>query len=131
MSPFDQMAARFTIPASVAIVILPPVEALAVEDEPAPPPTAPRRPPGFVEGCVVVVADADGYTDRAMRDDPYMWTWIGAETWYYVRDFQLPIEPPAKTMKTKFTKTRPDHGQHITPPADVDAKFKDAFLVRG
>src|SRR5947207_443760 len=50
----------------------------------APPPetsTAPaelpaRLPFGFPADAVTVIADADGYTDRAMKGEAYMWTWI-------------------------------------------------------
>lgn len=70
----------------------------AVAPVPAPPPSAAdpaavRVPPGFPPGAVLVIADADGYTDHAMKGPPYMWCWINGPEWYYVKDFPVPIFP--------------------------------------
>jgi hypothetical protein len=51
----------------------------------------PRVPVGLPADAVIVVADEDAYTDTAMKGPPYMWTWIGATTWYYVKDYQVPV----------------------------------------
>ena len=64
-----------------------------VSEPTAPPPDTsppPRRPHGYTPDAIIVVADEQAYTDRAMRGPPYMWTWIGAETWHYVADFPIP-----------------------------------------
>lgn len=41
-------------------------------------------------GAVIVVADAQAYTDKNMKGPAYMWTWIGATTWYYVSNHPVP-----------------------------------------
>ena len=49
---------------------------------------------GFVEDAadaVVVVADANCYTDRSMKGEPYMWCWINGPTWFYVKDYPIPV----------------------------------------
>ena len=53
----------------------------------------PQVPPG----SVIVVADKKGYTDDMMKSEPYLWTYIPpdgtcAPTWYYVKDFPIPIK---------------------------------------
>jgi hypothetical protein len=52
---------------------------------------ADRVPIGLPTDAVIVVADADGYNDRAMKGPPYMWTWEGASTWFYVKDYPIPL----------------------------------------
>ena len=47
----------------------------------------PQVPPG----SVIVVADKKGYTDDKMKSEPYMWCWVNGPTWYYVKDFPIPI----------------------------------------
>jgi hypothetical protein len=47
------------------------------------PPVPPR--------AVIVVADDKGYTDKAMKGPPYMWTWIGGNRWFHVRDHAVPM----------------------------------------
>ena len=49
-----------------------------------------RFPLGFSAEAVVVIADADGYTGRQMKGEPYMWTWINGPTWFYVQDYPIP-----------------------------------------
>jgi hypothetical protein len=63
------------------------VEAPAVQDATE----AARVPPGLPVDVVIVVADEDGYTDPAMKGPPYMWCWTGGPTWYYVRDYPIPL----------------------------------------
>jgi len=50
----------------------------------------PRTAPGYRPGVTLVVADKDAYTGSARKGEPYMWTWIGAATWFYVRDYPIP-----------------------------------------
>jgi hypothetical protein len=50
--------------------------------------------PTVPDDAVIVVADKDGYTDKNMRSEPYMWCWIGSTKWYYVRDFPIPARKP-------------------------------------
>lgn len=42
-------------------------------------------------GATIVVADERGYTDDAIRGEPYMWCWLGGTTWYYVKDHPVPL----------------------------------------
>lgn len=66
------------------------------EPTPEPEPTKPSVPNGMPANAIIVVADAAGYTDKAMKGEPYMWTWIGGETWFYVADYSIPT-----TMRLK------------------------------
>jgi hypothetical protein len=67
--------------------------------KPAEPPPAtsadatelPRLPFGMPADAVIVVMDKDAYTDQSMKGEPYMWTWIGATTWFYVKDYPVPV----------------------------------------
>ncbi len=94
--PLDRLRSKFGIPTPPTAPIkapVPPVVAVAERQHPEPlPETYPqaRTPHGFTTDCVIVVADADAYTDKAMRGPVYMWTWICAETWHYVADFPIP-----------------------------------------
>lgn len=55
---------------------------------------SPRLPPSFPgPSAVIVVADADGYTDKAMKGPPYMWCWIGGPQWFYLNDYPIPLVP--------------------------------------
>lgn len=60
---------------------------------PEPDPVQPKKEkaaPVVPNDAVIAVMDKDGYTDKAMRSKPYMWCWIGGETWYYVDEFPIP-----------------------------------------
>jgi hypothetical protein len=50
-----------------------------------------RLPFGFPVDAVIVIADADGYTNRRMKGEPYLWTWIDGPTWFYVKDYPIPV----------------------------------------
>ena len=56
------------------------------------------RRPDVPPGAVIVVADAKGYTDSAMRGPVHMWTWIGADWWWYAEKF------PVQMMEKVVTK---------------------------
>src|SRR4051812_40500600 len=47
-------------------------------------------PFGFPADAVIVIADADGNTNRQSKGEPYMWTWIDGLTWFYVKDYPIP-----------------------------------------
>ncbi len=68
----------------------------------APPIDAPPPQPIVPPGATIVVADAAGYTDESMKGTPYMWTWIDAKTWYYVKDYPIPKMKKGK----KWTHTK-------------------------
>lgn len=80
--------AASTLPTSTPTLIEPPAPTTeaAAENEARPG----RVPPDFPPDAVIVVADAEGYTDRRMKGAPFMWTWIDGPTWFYVRDFPIP-----------------------------------------
>ena len=72
---------------------------VAAEEERHDPPPQPsaaaaelpdRLPFSFPADAVIVIADADGYTDRQMKGEPHMWTWINGPTWFYVKDYPIP-----------------------------------------
>jgi hypothetical protein len=43
------------------------------------------------DSAIIVISDRDGYTGVNMKGESYMWTWIGAKTWFYVRDYPIPV----------------------------------------
>lgn len=50
-----------------------------------------KRPPVEVPpGAEIIVADSSGRTGTKNMNAPHMWTWIGAEKWYYVAVDPLP-----------------------------------------
>jgi hypothetical protein len=60
--------------------------------ESAPPPeSGPRLPPDYPPNPVIVAADKDGNNDHQMKGEPFMWTWIDAKRWYYVKDYPVPV----------------------------------------
>ena len=75
-----------------------PAAAPLIDAPPPPAKAAPIVPPG----ATIVVADAAGYTDESMKGTPYMWTWIDAKTWYYVKDYPIPKMKKGK----KWTHTK-------------------------
>lgn len=40
--------------------------------------------------AIIVTMDKDAYIDKAMRGPATMWTFEGAETWWYVKDHPIP-----------------------------------------
>jgi hypothetical protein len=58
-----------------------------------------RVKPDVPPGAVIVVADAAGNTDRAMKGPVHTWTWLGAETWYYAAEIPVPAFGKAKVAK--------------------------------
>jgi hypothetical protein len=55
-----------------------------------------RVPPGFLPDAVIIIADEHGcYPSDRRFFGPYMWTWIGADAWFYVKDFPVPVSRKA------------------------------------
>lgn len=50
-----------------------------------------RIGPDVPQDAVIVIADRDGYTDRAMKGPAFTWTWVGAKLWFYVSEFKPPM----------------------------------------
>lgn len=69
----------------------PPIDQELDKEEPkkkvAPPP-----------GAMVFIADDKSYMNEHRKGPPYMWTWEGATTWYYVKDHP---PPPQYTNSAK------------------------------
>ena len=88
--PLARMRARFSIvPTPPALADVPPSPAEAEAAPVAAPPA--RVPPGFPPDAVIVVADEHAhYPDDRRFTCPYVWTWIDAPTWFYVKDFPVP-----------------------------------------
>lgn len=57
---------------------------------PTPDPTQER--PNPPPGSEIIVAGPNGHTPPDRGEAPFMWTWPGAATWYYVRDWPIPEE---------------------------------------
>lgn len=57
-------------------------------EQPEPKKNAPAVPPN----AIVVTMDKDAYIDKAMRGPATMWTYEGASTWWYVKDFPIPTK---------------------------------------
>jgi hypothetical protein len=49
-----------------------------------------KAPPSPPHGATIIVADEDAYVNEDRRGPPYMWTWLGASRWYYVREHPIP-----------------------------------------
>jgi hypothetical protein len=92
-APAPSTPAPSTPPAITPPAVAP--EAAAGNDQPSP---ADRVPIGMPADAVIVVMDADAYTDRAMKGEPYMWTWEGASTWFYVAEFPIPLRRKPAAM---------------------------------
>lgn len=77
---------------------------LKLSDQPPVPPAPPPRDetvppalqPDVPAGAVIVVMDAKGNMDGNRRGEPFMWTWVGAERWYYVAVNPIPVKLAAK-----------------------------------
>lgn len=72
------------------------LEASGIVEETTPLPVAEqeeppaKQQPNVPPGATIVIADADAYTDKAMRGPAYMWTFLGADRWWYVKDYPIP-----------------------------------------
>jgi hypothetical protein len=80
---------RFSAPAETPSPT-PPQSAEAMVIVEPPPVGVANVPTGLPADAVIVVADANGYTGAAMKGPPYMWCWIGGETWFYITDHPIP-----------------------------------------
>lgn len=96
-APIARLRARFGSLAPPTPAPAPPPRVVAEGKRHEPPPEIPaaaelpgRLPFGFPSDAVIVIADADGYTDRQMKGEPHMWTWINGPTWFYVKDYPIP-----------------------------------------
>ncbi len=41
-------------------------------------------------GAEILIADEKGHTNERRKGEPHIWTWIGAKSWYYVKDHPPP-----------------------------------------
>lgn len=101
-SDFAQMVSRFTVAPKIDAkhAAEPPMAVSEAnwdntrpeppQPESKPPKSSECRPHGFPNNAEIIVADRDSHIGERMRSAPYMWTWVGAETWFYVSDYPVP-----------------------------------------
>jgi hypothetical protein len=61
------------------------------KEEPPATPLQRLPPPAIPAGARLFVADRESHMNESRRGEPYMWTWEGAKTWYYVAEHPVPM----------------------------------------